>query len=282
MRVFCRTFHDGIESFCTICIAGFCTIANMMVRAGNDAENLGRSWRVEKLNILICDDELIERVLIRKLLNRYMETVHMQAEIIECASGEEFLKKLGEQPADIVLLDIYMPDMTGIDLARQIRAMGLKSQIIFITSGNEYAAEAFEVGTLSYLQKPVLYDKFRIVMDLAMQHYARTCSIEIFMNRESWKIYVSDITYMETLNRKLIIHTGTNDYTTYMTLGKMLEQLPASEFVQISRFEVVALQKVRTMDSRSVVLTDGTELQISSKYAGVAFSSYEAYRSNGR
>ena len=119
-------------------------------------------------------------------------------------------------------------------------------------------------------------------MDLAMQHYARTCSIEIFMNRESWKIYVSDITYMETLNRKLIIHTGTNDYTTYMTLGKMLEQLPASEFVQISRFEVVALQKVRTMDSRSVVLTDGTELQISSKYAGVAFSSYEAYRSNGR
>ena len=138
------------------------------------------------------------------------------------------------------------------------------------------------MGTLSYLQKPVLYDKFRIVMDLAMQHYARTCSIEIFMNRESWKIYVSDITYMETLNRKLIIHTGTNDYTTYMTLGKMLEQLPASEFVQISRFEVVALQKVRTMDSRSVVLTDGTELQISSKYAGVAFSSYEAYRSNGR
>jgi DNA-binding LytR/AlgR family response regulator len=242
----------------------------------------GGSWHVEKLNIFICDDELIERVLIRKLLNRYTETVHMQAEITECASGDEFLKKLREQPADIVLLDIYMPDMTGIDLARQIRAMGLKSQIIFITSGNEYAAEAFEVGTLSYLQKPVLYEKFKLVMDLAMQHYARTSAIEIFMNRESWKIYISDITYMETLNRKLIIHTGSNDYTTYMTLGKMLEQLPVSEFVQISRFEVVALHRVRTMDSRSVVLTDGTELQISSKYAEQAFSSYEAYRSNGR
>ena len=234
---------------------------------------------MEKLNIILCDDERIERVLIRKQLDKYMETTHMQPVITECSSGEEFLQKIMDIAADIVLLDIYMPDMTGIDLARKLRAMRQKSQIIFITSGNEYASEAFEVGTLSYLQKPVLYEKFRTVMDLALQHYARTRSIEIYMNRETWKIYLSDITYIETYGRKLIIHTKASDFVTYVTLGKMLEQLPASEFIQISRFEVVSLCKVRTLDSRTAVLKDGKELQISARYAEAASSAYEAYRS---
>lgn len=234
---------------------------------------------MEKLNIILCDDERIERVLIRKQLDKYMETAHMQPVITECSSGEEFLQKIMGITADIVLLDIYMPDMTGIDLARRLRAMGQRSQIVFITSGNEYAAEAFEVGTLSYLQKPVLYEKFRNVMDLALQHYARTRSIEIYMNRENWKIYVSDITYFETYNRKLIIHTRATDYTTYMTLGKMLEQLPAGEFIQISRFEVAALSKIRTLDNKMVILKTGKELQISSRYAEEAVLVYEAYRS---
>ena len=234
---------------------------------------------MEKLNMILCDDERIERVLIRKQLDKYMETTHMQAVITECSSGEAFLQKIKSLTADIVLLDIYMPDMTGIDLARALRAMGQRSQIIFITSGNEYAAEAFEVGTLSYLQKPVLYEKFRSVMDLALQHYARTRSIDIYMNREVWKIYISDITYFETYSRKLIIHTKANDYTTYMTLGKMLEQLPTGEFIQISRFEVVSLCKIRTLDSRIVVLKDGKELQISARYADDVSSAYLAYRS---
>ena len=234
---------------------------------------------MEKLNIILCDDERIERVLIRKQLDKYMETTHMQPVITESSSAEEFLQKISDIAADIVLLDIYMPDMTGIDLARRLREMGQRSQIIFITSGNEYAAEAFEVGTLSYLQKPVLYEKFRNVMDLALQHYARTRSIEIYMNRETWKIYISDITYFETYNRKLIIHTKACDYTTYMTLGKMMEKLPIDEFIRISRFEVVSLCKIRTLDSRMVVLKDGKALQISDRYAEAGVLAYETYRS---
>ena len=63
---------------------------------------------MEKLNIILCDDERIERVLIRKQLDKYMETTHMQPVITECSSAEEFLQKISDIAADIVLLDIYM------------------------------------------------------------------------------------------------------------------------------------------------------------------------------
>ena len=77
----------------------------------------------------------------------------------------------------------------------------------------------------------------------------------------------------------MIIHTKACDYTTYMTLGKMMEKLPIDEFIRISRFEVVSLCKIRTLDSRMVVLKDGKALQISDRYAEAGVLAYETYRS---
>lgn len=232
---------------------------------------------MSELNIVICDDELIERVLIRKNLEKYLMAARIKAVISEFASPEELLEKAETVRPDILLLDIYMPEVTGIDLARKIRELGMTCQIIFITSSNGFASEAFEVGTLSYLQKPVIYDKFRKVMDMAVRKFDRLRFIEIFMNRETCRIYLSDIIYMETLNRKLIIHAVAEEYTTYMTLSKIMEVLPENEFLQISRFEIIALKNVESLDSKKVIMKGGTELPLSSRYVESALKKYEEY-----
>ena len=105
--------------------------------------------------------------------------------------------------------------------------------------------------------------------------------LEIFMNRETWKIYFSDLIYVETQNRKLIIHTTAGEYTTYLTLSKLQQVLPEKEFVQISRFEVISLRKVKVINSQAVILQGGTALQISFRYAEHVLKTYADFISRG-
>ena len=65
---------------------------------------------------------------------------------------------------DTFLLDIFMPELNGIDIARELKNMGAEGKIIFITGGNDYITEAFEIHAFSYIQKPVEYEKFAKVI----------------------------------------------------------------------------------------------------------------------
>ncbi len=228
------------------------------------------------VKIAICDDEQVQRMLMKSMVKKYLESTHIEAEIREYETSEDFLNEGGD--VDVALLDIYMPGLTGIELAKQLRAQGNDCGIIFITGGNEFASEAFEVESLSYLQKPVVYERFQKVMDRAMRSFAQTASIEITENRETVLVYVSDILYVETMARKLILHTTTREYETYYALSKMIEMLPSGEFVQISRFVLVSLGQIMTMTAKELVLRDGTQLQIGSRYEQDAISKYEAYK----
>ncbi|MCR4903761.1 MAG: LytTR family DNA-binding domain-containing protein [Butyrivibrio sp.] len=218
------------------------------------------------VRVAICEDEQIQRVLIRKRLEEYMTGRNIDAEIIEYDSGEQFTLDENKDKIDIVLLDIYMEGMSGIELAKKIRNDGNNLEIIFITSSNEFAAEAFEVESVYYLKKPVEEDKFIKAMDLAMRKFRKLLSIEIFVNRESKKIYLSDIYYVETMYRKLAIHTDLDEYVTYMTLSKLMTDFPKNDYAQISRFSVVSLDKVLSYDGSEVLLKNGIRLEVSDKY----------------
>ncbi|MCR5716457.1 MAG: LytTR family DNA-binding domain-containing protein [Lachnospiraceae bacterium] len=231
---------------------------------------------MKMIKIAICDDEQVQRMLMKSMVRKYLEGAHIEAEINEYETSEDFLNEGGD--VDVALLDIYMPGLTGIELAQQLRAQGNQCGIIFITGGNEFASEAFEVESLSYLQKPVEYERFQKVMDRAMRGFARTSAIEITENRETILVYVSDILFIETMARKLVLHTLARDYETYYALSKMIEMLPSGEFVQISRFVLVALKQIKSMTDKELILTDGTELQIGSKYEKDVISKYEAYK----
>ena len=234
--------------------------------------------KMSSLHLAICEDEQVQRVLIRKRLEDYMAKHHVEAEITEYDSGEQFLEDDKRKEIDIVLLDIYMEGMSGIELAQKMRDEGDSLQIIFITSSNEFAAEAYEVESVYYLKKPVDEEKFVKAMDLAMRKFNKLRSIEIFENRESKKIYLSDIYYVETMYRKLVIHTALDEYVTYMTLSKLMDTIPKEDFAQISRFSLVMLNKVLSFDGHDVLLNNGIRLEVSDKFKDELEEKYNAFK----
>lgn len=101
------------------------------------------------LRILICDDELMARKRVARLLGE-VDGVEV---IFECESGAEALAKLRDEDVDLAILDIQMPGMTGLETVMQMPEE--RPYVIFLTAHPEHAVEAFDVGAVDYLLKPV-------------------------------------------------------------------------------------------------------------------------------
>ena len=125
------------------------------------------------LKIAICDDEKEFRSAAEQMLKLYMEekAVPYQADVFNVPSELVDITEKGTI-YDIYLLDIYMPGITGMSIATELRSRGVKSPIIFLTSSTDHALEAFGVSATHYLLKPYSKENFYAGMDKAMQSIA--------------------------------------------------------------------------------------------------------------
>ena len=116
------------------------------------------------LRVLIVDDEAPARRRLRELLDDCTSAVPLRV-IGEAGSGREALALLGTTPADLVLTDIHMPDMDGIELARHLLKLPVPPVLIFTTAYHEHAIAAFEVHAIDYLVKPVRVQRLLSALD---------------------------------------------------------------------------------------------------------------------
>ena len=100
------------------------------------------------------------------------------------------------------------------------------------------------------------------------------------MERIQIKIFLNDIIYIETQGRKIVIHTMKGDVSTYMALSAIQEKLPSSEFVQVSRFEIVALYRVNYINGNVITMRGGSELRMSPKLKDKVLNAFDLYRAN--
>ena len=121
-----------------------------------------------KYKITICDDEQKDRDFVAALSRRWAGQRGNTVELTEFSSAEQFLFCYGEQSDyDILLLDIEMGQMDGVQLAKQLRQKNETIQIVFVTGYSDYISEGYEVAALHYLMKPVREEKFFSVLDRA-------------------------------------------------------------------------------------------------------------------
>ena len=223
---------------------------------------------MKKIKLVVCDDELVQRKFLGVLLERFFSEREIPAEISYYGSGEEFLEKKEQDLSftDLFLLDIFMPNINGIDLAREIKERNAPGKIIFITGGNDYVTEAFELKAFSYIQKPVEYEKFSKVLSHALESVENIKFMEVMVDREVERIYLKDIEYVETMGRRLLIHLHDDDMETYMSMKSFMDQHGKDDFLQISRYIAVSKYCIQRITGRNLTLLDGTELPISEKY----------------
>ncbi|MCB0428901.1 MAG: response regulator transcription factor [Flavobacteriales bacterium] len=186
------------------------------------------------------------------------------------ASGTEATKGLMNHPPDLIFLDIEMPDMTGIDLIRNLPNLPM---IILVTSHKEYALEAFEYDVLDYLVKPVNYARFLKAVRKAVEKtekqknnntQTQPGSDEIFVKSDGALVRIrkQDIFFVEAMGDYVNIQTVKNKYTVYSKLSEIADKLGPTDFFQTHRSFIARLDRIMAIDD-FVAVMDGYNVPVS-------------------
>ena len=216
-----------------------------------------------KYRIAICDDEQNQIEYITSIVASWSAHEGHGCEIRTFASAEAFLFEYEEAKAyDILLLDVEMKNMNGIELAKRIRKDNNRAEIIFITSHFEFVGEGYEVDALHYLIKPISVEKLTQVLTKAAEKLSvEPPSVVISCEGETVKLYESDILYVESFLHYIVIHTKDNEYKIKENIS-VFENKVSDVFYRIHRSYLVSLNYI-TRISRTSVNIGNTELPLS-------------------
>lgn len=216
------------------------------------------------LKLAICDDEPEQLNTLRTLVSRWGEEQGHTLTISLFPSAEAFLFQYEEDNRfDVLLLDVEMGTLSGIDLAKHIRRDKSRAEIIFITSHLEFYGEGYEVDALHYLIKPVAADKLCAVLTKAAGRLAEEPpSVVITADGAALRLYESDILSVESQLHYITIRTTGGEYRVKENLSDFAAAL-SEDFYRTHRSYLVSLKHIVRIARTAVTLDDGTEVPLS-------------------
>ena len=233
--------------------------------------------------LCICDDEPISNecvVLLAEQLRREHPELGMR--ISSFSSPYDLLDELEQQGSfDLYLLDIVMPHMTGIELARHIRARGESAEIVFLTASREYALDAFSVKASDYLLKPVEKESFDSVVLAAAKAVSPDSKPSLIVKTRSGlhRIPLRELVLVESQNHtRLCTLADGSSLVTTDTLSSMLERLKNDErFFSPHRAYIVNLEHVASMTAAELTMNGGFRVPVSRKLAPALRDAYTKF-----
>ncbi|WP_106794179.1 LytTR family DNA-binding domain-containing protein [Aquimarina sp. Aq78] len=209
-----------------------------------------------KMKCLIVDDE----PLARKGLEDFVSQTPFLEHVKSLASAIETIEFLKQNSIDILFLDIQMPDMTGIELLESFQDA---PQVIFTTAHREFALDGFELNVIDFLLKPFSYSRFlkavnKIVVDDDKREKSKAAKNYIFIkcNGMIIKVFIDDITFIETAKDYIQIHTVHDKYLTLVSLKHIEEELPKEKFIRVHRYYLVGLSHIKKLEGNLIYIGD--------------------------
>jgi two-component system response regulator LytT len=213
------------------------------------------------MRIAICDDEERYRIELKTILNKLLINADLNIDTFD--DGNILADAFAASPYDLVFLDIEMPALDGITLARKIRSRSENVFIVFLTSHIEYALEGYEVNALRYLTKPVDIEKLKEVIRYVQEKQGSSRQIIIKEDGEEILIDINDVIYMESMNQNVRIVTSKGVHTIRYNISDFEDQLKNDGFFRIHRGYLISLSKVKKLSGNDVILDGGETLPVS-------------------
>ena len=199
------------------------------------------------MKCIIVDDNKMSRMALKQLVSQ----VSSLELVAECNDAGEALDTLNSNHAEVLLLDIEMPGMTGLDLIKKLG--NSKPLIIFTTAKTDYAVEAFELNVVDYLVKPIALPRFKQAVEKA-QEAIDSNKQEVKVEEQGFvfvkdngvlkRIAIDDILYLEATGDYVKVHTSQKFHVVHATLKSIEEKLPSSKFIRVHRSYIVAINKI--------------------------------------
>ena len=207
--------------------------------------------------IIVLEDQAEQAQRLQQMLEQY---AHCHADFVYSYSQyERAIPLLTEYKcdADVLFLDIQVPDMSGMEVARRIRAVDEKVIIIFITMLTQYAIEGYSVGAFDYMLKPVRYEEFSAKMDRVcrmLAHQNSYVTLEVRTKEEIRLLSADDISYIEVSNHDILIHANGEVLRQWGNLKSYEDKLASSHFVRCNACYLVNLKYVRGINGDTVTV----------------------------
>ena len=248
-----------------------------------------------KIRTVVVEDEPVARERLLALLGEETDVEVVGA----CGDGREAAAAIQKTAPDLVFLDVQLPEMDGVTLARSLDPAH-RPAVVFVTAHDEYALPAFEIHALDYLLKPFSAQRFRAALSYAREHLAQrrattlgrqilellpemqqpavaaapALTLDRLIVKSSGRIYfvrTADIDWCEAEGNYVRVHVGAQQHLVRETMNRMEAQLDAAQFVRIHRSTIVNVDRIQELRSsfngeHLVLLRTGTRLTMSRGY----------------
>ncbi len=218
------------------------------------------------MKIAICDDEIYFIDAICPLLEQWAKERGIKLTLYRFTNGDDLVEAHQKEWMDLIILDVIMPLLNGMDVARELRNMNQTVPIIFLTSSREFAVDSYEVKAFHYLIKPVDRAKLFLVLD----DFLKTCNLPktSFTAKTAdgfCRIVIADVDYLEAQNKQVLVHL-TNGRTIVIRelFSKCAEVFsPENGFCCCHRSYIVNLNNVEQFSKTEVITTSKAVIPIS-------------------
>ena len=227
----------------------------------------------EKYNVIVVDDEYLAQ----KLLQDYVSKVDSLQLVATCSNAFEAMEALKNNAVDIMLLDIQMPDLTGLEL---VKSLENKPAVIFTTAYSEYAVDAFNLAVSDYLLKPFDFPRFIQAINKAIgnvkphggnaEKTADTVSksndfITVKADYKLYKINYDDLLFIEGQHEYVTFHTTQRRITALFALKDLEDLLPKDRFVRVHKSYIVSFKHIQDLDKSDVTVA-GNKVPVGASY----------------
>ena len=218
------------------------------------------------MRIAVCDDNPKELERIKGCFCR-IQGYDLVCSYFDSTSTVMEILKTENSPYDLYILDIEMPGMNGLKLAKSIREIDSRAVFVFLTSYTRYMKDVFDVVTFDFIEKPISDEKLLQILERAATYLNITSQHFSFGYRASrYSLKYDRILYIEKKGRQALIHTFEDVYKTNMTLEEIWKQLNPKSFVHIHSSYIINLYNLDRKDNEIAIMRNGEKLHITKGY----------------
>lgn len=229
------------------------------------------------MKIAICDDDSVQIFQLQKLIQMYCKEKHINL-TLNCFESARDILSLPEIDFDMLFIDIFMPEMNGIDAVKELRKQ-YSLPVVFVSSSKDFALDAFDLGAAHYLVKPLIKDKLFEAMDRCSKSIPSNAKsyIEVKSAYRTIPVTVNQIICIEVFNNLSVIHTEKTDIQTYTSLQSIYQQLDPGQFMKPHRSYIVNMAHIKHFTSDHLELDNGLSIVLSRSKRAELKQQYQDY-----
>ena len=216
------------------------------------------------LRIAICDDDIMSRETNALMTQKVLEDAGIRYETAMFKSANELLDEIQKGTEfQILLLDVMMNEMDGMELATELRKHKSDAEIIFISGDRDTALRGYEVAAARYLIKPVMLERLKEALMFCYERHCESLDYIVLPVDGNYKLYLSEISYVEAFDRGTRFYLQDQVLDTKLKISEVEALLPADTFILCHRAFIVNVKEIRAVRRYEIEMKDGSVVPVS-------------------